>query len=58
MVDKEYLNEDNFCGKPVIELNNINNKFSFEKYSFFVALGYNNLNEIRKKILRNKKIRI
>lgn len=39
---------DKFCGMPVIEFEKISIEYPPEKYDFFVALGYSNLNALRK----------
>jgi sugar O-acyltransferase (sialic acid O-acetyltransferase NeuD family) len=48
-VDSAYLPEDKvFCGLPVVPFENVENIYPPDKYSFFVALGYSNLNQVRK----------
>jgi sugar O-acyltransferase (sialic acid O-acetyltransferase NeuD family) len=49
ILDKEYIKESSFCEKPIISLDNIKEKFNIKEYSFFIALGYQGINEIRKK---------
>ncbi|OJW07249.1 MAG: transferase [Legionella sp. 39-23] len=48
-VDREYLRSDTFCGLPVIPFDEIAQKYPPTSHEFFVALGYSNLNETRKK---------
>lgn len=49
VVDADYLGEPVFCGLPVYPFEGIEQKFSPEKFCFFVALSYSKLNEIRKR---------
>jgi sugar O-acyltransferase (sialic acid O-acetyltransferase NeuD family) len=49
IVDKIFIKENLFCKKPVVPFEKINERFNINEYSFFVALGYQNINEIRKK---------
>lgn len=49
IIDKEYIKESLFCEKPIIPLDKISDTFNINEYSFFVALGYQGVNEIRKK---------
>lgn len=48
-IDDEYKNEDTFCGLPVIKYSEIG-KYPPNEYSFFVAIGYSNLNAIRTEV--------
>ena len=48
-VDSEYIPESkSFCGLPVVSFKDVNTIYPPEKYAFFVALGYSNLNKTRK----------
>jgi len=47
-VDSEYIKENEFCGLPVVRFEDITAKYPPSKYSFFVALSYSKLNQIRK----------
>ena len=49
ILDKEFIKESSFCEKPIIPLDKIKERFSTKEYSFFIALGYQGVNEIRKK---------
>jgi sugar O-acyltransferase (sialic acid O-acetyltransferase NeuD family) len=49
ILDNEYIKESSFCEKPIIPLEKVKEKFSTQEYSFFIALGYQGVNEIRKK---------
>ena len=48
-VDKAYLKNDQFCGLPVIAFEEIQNKFPPTEFEMFIALGYSEINAIRKK---------
>ena len=48
-VDKAYLKNDQFCGLPVIAFEEIQNKFPPSEFEMFIALGYSEINAIRKK---------
>tara|TARA_B100001540_G_scaffold27498_1_gene23139 strand:+ start:1653 stop:2327 length:675 start_codon:yes stop_codon:yes gene_type:complete len=47
-VDDNIINKENFLGKPVISISDLNN-FSSNEYIFFIALAYKKLNQIREK---------
>ena len=49
ILDKEFIKESSFCEKPIIPLDKIKERFNTKEYSFFIALGYQGVNEIRKK---------
>lgn len=56
-VDKEYIKEDDFNGLPVIPFEDLKAKYSPDRYSVFVALGYHDLNRLRaKKITECEKL--
>jgi sugar O-acyltransferase (sialic acid O-acetyltransferase NeuD family) len=46
-VDGAYLNVPNFCGAPVIALEEVAKKFPPERHAAFVALSYARLNALR-----------
>jgi sugar O-acyltransferase (sialic acid O-acetyltransferase NeuD family) len=46
-VDPDYLKETTFCGKPVVPLNEVTDKFSAGEHSAFVAVSYSGLNALR-----------
>jgi len=48
-VDKAYLNNDQFCGLPVIAFEEIQDKRPPTEFEMFIALGYSEINAIRKK---------
>jgi sugar O-acyltransferase (sialic acid O-acetyltransferase NeuD family) len=48
-VDSEYLPESRrFCDLPVVSFEDVVSIYPPDKYAFFVALGYSNLNKVRK----------
>ncbi|MBX2943806.1 MAG: acetyltransferase [Cyclobacteriaceae bacterium] len=46
-VDKEYLAEDTFEGKPVVAFDELEQLYPPEKFQLFIALSYSKLNKIR-----------
>jgi sugar O-acyltransferase (sialic acid O-acetyltransferase NeuD family) len=46
-VDKEYLSQDKFRGKPVVALEDLKKIYPPEEYDAFVAIGYSNMNDLR-----------
>lgn len=47
-VDKNYINESEFCGLPVVAFETVAKKYPPDSHDFFVALSYSKLNTIRK----------
>jgi sugar O-acyltransferase (sialic acid O-acetyltransferase NeuD family) len=47
-VDPEFIKESTFCDKPIVSFDDVQSIFSPEEYSFFVALSYTKLNELRR----------
>jgi sugar O-acyltransferase (sialic acid O-acetyltransferase NeuD family) len=47
-IDSEFVEEDMFCGCPVIPFENIFEKYPPEHNDMFIALAYSKLNAIRK----------
>jgi sugar O-acyltransferase (sialic acid O-acetyltransferase NeuD family) len=47
-VDSEYLTENQFCGLPVVEFETIEEVYTTDEYSLFIALSYANINALRK----------
>ncbi|OOE39542.1 transferase [Salinivibrio kushneri] len=47
-VDTDYIEKNEFCGLPVIAFEEIVKNFPPNEVSFFVALSYSKINEIRK----------
>ena len=50
-VDREYMNETEFEGLPVVAYDELSSKFPPNKYDLFVALGYQDFNDHRRRIL-------
>lgn len=48
VVDSQYLNARVFCGLPVVEFEDIVEKYPPSEYSLFIALSYTKLNSVRK----------
>jgi sugar O-acyltransferase (sialic acid O-acetyltransferase NeuD family) len=46
-VDEKYITEKEFNGLPVVPFENIEALYPPDKYAFFVAIGYHDLNAIR-----------
>ena len=47
-VDPNYLTETSFCGLPVISFEDVAEKYPPNTYDLFIALGYSQLNALRK----------
>jgi sugar O-acyltransferase (sialic acid O-acetyltransferase NeuD family) len=47
-IDSSYINEDKFCGLPVVAFEDVSQTFSAESNEFFIALGYSKLNALRR----------
>jgi len=54
-INKKFITEENFCGLPVIEFENIESKYSPTEFSMFIAIGYKNMNKIRANIFNESK---
>ena len=46
-VDSKYINSDEYCGLPVVPLEEVKVRFPPSDYSAFVAIGYSNMNMSR-----------
>ncbi|TAL65607.1 MAG: acetyltransferase [Bacteroidetes bacterium] len=56
-VDNEYITNNTFHDLPVIPFSEIVNKYDPDKYSMFIAIGYQDLNRLREtKYLAAKKL--
>jgi sugar O-acyltransferase (sialic acid O-acetyltransferase NeuD family) len=56
-VDQEFIDEKVFHGLPVIPFNKIKEHYSPDKFSMFIAIGYQDLNRLREsKYLAAKKL--
>ncbi|WP_430401885.1 acetyltransferase [Hyphomonas sp.] len=47
-VDAAFLNQSEFCGLPVIEFENLIDRFPPESHDLFIALSYTGLNALRR----------
>lgn len=47
-VDAEFIGTNAFCGLPVVPFNEIAKHYPPERHDLFVAVGYANLNQVRK----------
>ena len=56
-VDEQYLDNDTFCGLPLISFNNIDILYPALEYSVFVVVGYSNMRarKVMYKKIKNKK---
>ena len=48
VIDDIFYSESIFCGKPIIKLSEIKEKYSTHLFTFFVALAYKKANQVRK----------
>ena len=53
--DKEYIKEQKFCNLPVVSFEQLENLYSSEKYSIFVAAGYSFM---RNRVIMYEKIKL
>lgn len=54
-VDREYIKDNEFENIPVIPFEEVENYYSPSKYEILVAIGYSNMNTLRKKIFEKCK---
>ncbi len=54
-VDKEFIKSDEFLGSKVVSFEEIQNQFPPSDYDMFVALGYHQLNIVRKNKVQEAK---
>lgn len=54
-VDKEYALDESFCGRPLLALEAVSEMYPPESFSAFVAVGYNQMSDIRKKLFMHTK---
>ena len=47
-VDKDYIKEERYCGKPIVPFGDLASNFSPKEHKIFVAVGYSKLNLVRK----------
>jgi sugar O-acyltransferase (sialic acid O-acetyltransferase NeuD family) len=48
-LDAAYIQQPSFCGLPVVPFEELTQHYSPAEYDCFVALGYSNINAVRKK---------
>ncbi len=46
-VDRKYKKTEEFCGLPVYDFEDIEQRFPPEKYEMFIAIGYSHMNKTR-----------
>ncbi|MHA1766081.1 MAG: acetyltransferase [Promethearchaeota archaeon] len=51
-VEKDFLKENYFLGKPVIEFENLSSMYSPEKHELFTAITYRQLNRLRTRLYK------
>ncbi|MFA5404940.1 MAG: hypothetical protein WC358_08405 [Ignavibacteria bacterium] len=56
-VDSNYIKEEKISSIPIVEFENIEKRFSPDKYRMFIALSYNNLNILREEKYKEAKKR-
>lgn len=49
-VDEKYINEKQFCNLPVVAFENVHKFYPPSDYDAFVAIGYKDMNNLRKKM--------
>lgn len=54
-IEEKFLTIDSFLGKPVVAFEKIETFFNVSEYSFFVAIGYSQVNKLRERILNDVK---
>ncbi|ODM13345.1 sugar O-acyltransferase [Eisenbergiella tayi] len=54
-VEKEYLNKEELFGKKIVEFENILKMYPPQQYYVFVAITYNQLNRVRRRLYRKCK---
>jgi acetyltransferase-like isoleucine patch superfamily enzyme len=50
VVERDYKTEDTFQGRPVVCLDELDQKYSPSDYGLYVCIGYNQMNQIRRRI--------
>lgn len=60
-VEKQYVNQCEFEGYPIIPFEDLDNHFDMSKYQLLLAIGYNQMNNVRQRIYtlcKNRKYKI
>ena len=50
--DSQYIEEEEFCGLPIVPIESVSSKFPPNDFSAFVAVGYNNMNSVRAELCK------
>ena len=53
--DKEYIKENNYNGKPVVDFNNLEKLYPPDEYKIAIFMGYKHLNKIREERYKQAK---
>lgn len=54
-MDKEFIEEDSFCGIPVVDFENVEKKYPQEKYELMIGIGNSKMNQIRETVFKRIK---
>jgi sugar O-acyltransferase (sialic acid O-acetyltransferase NeuD family) len=54
-VDQKYIEEETFCGLPIISFEKIEKEYTPSNYDAFVAIGYNDMNRVRELMYQKTK---
>lgn len=54
-VDKEFLQQDKFCGLPVVPFEGVEKQFPTSSHKMFIALSYSKVNKTRESKFKNAK---
>ena len=49
-VDKEYINNDEFCELPVVEFETLEKEYSTREYEILIAIGNSKMNQVRENV--------
>lgn len=56
-LDKNFRKNDEFCGLPLIDFEDIQQKYDTNAYSVFIALSYTKMNDLRSKKVAEAKLK-
>jgi len=56
-VNKEFITEENFCGKPVVAWEDLEKNYPADKYKLFIATSYAKMNKVREEKYNEAKAR-
>lgn len=54
-VDREYVDREEFCGKPVIPFDELTERYSVSDYEILIAIGNSKMNQIREAVFKKCK---